>query len=492
MDLTPAAGWAVAHPWPATVTAGALAAGLILAAWRLGHAVLIAALAAMACTAYSADTSWGFAKHRLGMTDDTERLAMFAAAEIALIACGLLARANKAATATEEDAGTAGVPGVLVWVITGVQVIPAYSESGFVGGTVRAIIGPVMAGLLWHQAMGLEIRVIRPGALSTGLPALIAREVRERLLSWLGLAVRDRSAEQITRDRWTARAVEYAVRLERRQDRGWGWVTGRIERRLSRAIGRSGVASSPNQRAELIRQLSARRNSAGLATIQLTSPWDAPPPPVRPRTPAAVARQPLTQMHPYDALMQVHRAHPQLDAPALAALLTSHGVITSEANVRRTLERAPGQLAPTAVPDAPAPAPALAPAPRDALVLDIVTEPEVHPEMRAPAPAFAADQRRDAVHVYLPKYAPADAPEEHETPPADEPEPIPDAHPEPEPECTNGEPEPEAHPDADALPAELVEQARALGRPAPLRTLQKTLRIGQKRAQLLQQLTKGD
>ncbi|MFI2184597.1 hypothetical protein [Streptomyces sioyaensis] len=494
MDLTPAVGWAVAHPWPATAAAVALTVSLVLAAWRLGHAVLIAALAAMACTAYSADTSWGFAKHRLGMTDDTERLAMFAAAEIALLACGLLARANKAATATEETTGTTGVPGVLVWVITGVQIIPAYSESGVVGGTVRAVIGPILAGLLWHEAMGLEIRVIRPDALSTGLPALIGRELHERLLSWLGLATRDRTAEQITRDRWTARAVEYAVRLERRQDRGWGWVTGRIERRLSRAIGRSGVASSPNQRAELIRQLSARRNSAGLATIELASPWDAPQPPARPRTPTAVARQPLTQMHPYDALMQVHRAHPHLDAPALAALLTSHGVIASEANVRRTLERAPDQLAPAAVPDAPADAPELAPAPRHALVLDIVTAPEVHPEMRAPTPAFAADQRRDAVHARIPECAPADAPEEPEAPPANEPEPVPDADPEPEPECTDEEPEcaDEPEPDAqpDALPAELVEQARALGRPASLRTLQKGLGIGQKRAQLLQKITK--
>lgn len=498
MDLTPATGWAVAHPWPATATAATIAAALALAAWRLGHAVLIAALAAMACTAYSADTSWGFAKHRLGMSDDAERIAMFAAAEIALLACGLLARANKAATATDDTAGTAGVPGILVWVITGVQIIPAYSESGFVGGTVRAVIGPIMAGLLWHEAMGLEIRVIRPGALSTGLPALIARELRERLLSWLGLAVRDRSAEQITRDRWTARAVEYAVRLERRQGRGWGWVTGRIERRLSRAIGRSGVASSPNQRAELIRQLSARRNSAGLATIELTSPWDAPQPPARPRTPAAVARQPLTQMHPYDALMQVHRAHPHLDAPAIAALLTSHGVITSEANVRRTLERAPGQLAPVVGPDAPADVPEIAPAPRDALVLDIVTAPEVHPEMRAPVPAFAAAQPRDAVHARIPECAPSDAPEGHEPPPADEPEPVPDTHPEPEPECTDDEPEcadepePDAHPDADALPDDLVEQARELGRPASLRTLQKKLRIGQSRAQVLQKITRED
>lgn len=31
------------------------------------------------------------------------------------------------------------------WVITGGQIIPAYAEPGPVGGTVRALIGPVMA-----------------------------------------------------------------------------------------------------------------------------------------------------------------------------------------------------------------------------------------------------------------------------------------------------------------------------------------------------------
>ncbi|MFG2400746.1 hypothetical protein [Streptomyces lydicus] len=495
MDLTPAVDWATAHPWPAASIAAAAASALALAARRLGHAVLVAAIGAMICTAYSADTSWGFAEDYLGMHDTSERIVMFAAAEIGLIACGLLARATKAATATDDTAGTTGVPGTLVWVITGVQIIPAYAESGFTGGTVRAVIGPVLAALLWHEAMGLEIRVIRPGALSTGLPALVGRELRERLLSWLGLAVRDRSAEQITRDRWTARAVEYAVRLERRQDRGWAWVTSRIERRLSKAIGRSGVASSPNQRAELIRQLSARRNSAGLATIALPSPWDAPQPPARPRTPAAVARQPLTQMHPYDALMQVRRAHPHLDAPALAALLTSHGVITSEANVRRTLEHSAAHPAPAGASVPPTDAPELVPAPRDALVLDIVTTPEPHPEMRAPAAAIAAGHRRDAVHARIPEcaadHASPTATHDHDSPAPDDPATVPDAHlePEPEPACTD---EPDAHPDASGVPADLIERARALGRPAPLRTLQKNLHIGQPKAQLLQQLTKED
>ena len=188
--------WAQSHALhlAAVAVSVALIAPLI-AAWakarrradgRTPAAVVVASLAAMACTAYSADTSWRFAGHHLGMTSEAERAAMFAAAELALFSCALMARQN---LRTQDAPGT---PGVLVWVITGVQVIPAYAESGFVGGTVRAVVGPILAALLWHLAMGIELRHARPDAESASLPAILAREVRERLLSRLGLAGEDR------------------------------------------------------------------------------------------------------------------------------------------------------------------------------------------------------------------------------------------------------------------------------------------------------------
>ncbi|MFE7128939.1 hypothetical protein [Streptomyces sp. NPDC057617] len=260
------------HPWYALAAALALLAVLALAAVLAARAfsvpVTVAATGALVCTVYTADTSWRFAEHSLGMRDTTERIIMFAAAELALLACAVMARANKRATATASGSGTAGTPGVLVWLITGVQVIPAYSESGIVGGTVRAVIGPVMAGLLWHLAMGLEIRVHRPGALSTGLPAMVGRELRERLLSYLGLATRDRTAEQISRDRATARAVRLASRERFRTP--WG------RHRLAAAVARSGAADDPAQHDRLMQQLAARRTAGQLATIAIASPWRAP------------------------------------------------------------------------------------------------------------------------------------------------------------------------------------------------------------------------
>ncbi|WP_435601303.1 hypothetical protein [Streptomyces sp. C10-9-1] len=351
--------------------------------------VRVAAVGAFVCTVYTADTSWRFAEHSLGMTNPTERLIMFAAAELALLGCAVMARANKQATATATAAGSPGVPGVLVWVITGVQIIPAYSESGIVGGTVRAIIGPVMAGLLWHLAMGLEIRVARPEALSTGLPAVIGRELRERLLSYLGLATRDRTAEQISRDRATARVVRLASRPNLR---AWG------RRRLAAAVARAHVGTNGAQRHQLLQDLAARRTSAELMTVPLPSPWapEAVPAEPYPRTPLGVTGAQLRALDPLDAVQRVQRAHPEATPAEIAALCTGYGVPVSETQVRVATHagnrRVPDPLRDPAVPateNAPT-IPGLEDVPTPLLYLDLTTAPEVHPDVRAPVPVLAA------------------------------------------------------------------------------------------------------
>ncbi|MET8134682.1 hypothetical protein ABZV24_22465 [Streptomyces sp. NPDC005251] len=265
--------WAQAHPTAVVGATVTLLVAVTLAVRavrkttaRPPAAVLVASVAAMACTAYSGDTSWRFAGDRLGMTSTSERSALFLAAELALFSCALMARQNL------RTQGTPGTPGVLVWVITGVQVIPAYSESGIVGGTVRAVVGPVLAALLWHLAMGIELRHAKPGTDSGSLPALLAREARERLLSRLGLAVRDRTAEQISRDRWTVKAVALAAKLADTTPAGRG--RARLSRRLSVAVGKAQAGASEEQRAKLLDLLAARRHAASLATIDLASPWE--------------------------------------------------------------------------------------------------------------------------------------------------------------------------------------------------------------------------
>ncbi|GFH36614.1 hypothetical protein [Streptomyces pacificus] len=266
--MNPLTAWATTNPWPAAAAATLSLLAILGAAWaatrplrtadRPPAAVIMAAVAAAGCTAYSADTSWAYARDHLGMTSTTERGFMFAAAEVALFATALMARQNL------RTAGAPGTPGVLVWVITSVQIIPAYAESGFWGGTVRAVVGPVLAALLWHLAMGIELRHSRPGAGSQSMPALLARELRERLLSRLGLSVRDRTAEQISRDRAMARAVRLASRPKLR---GWG------RRRLAAAVARARVGTDSEARHRLLRDLAARRTSGELATVPLASPW---------------------------------------------------------------------------------------------------------------------------------------------------------------------------------------------------------------------------
>ncbi|MEU9189857.1 hypothetical protein AB0D14_36045, partial [Streptomyces sp. NPDC048484] len=240
---------------------------------RLGNpTVLVAALAALGCTVYSAETSWSFAADYLDIAGTAERASMFAAAELGLFATALMARQNLATQ------GAPGAPGTLVWVITGVQVIPAYAESGPIGGTVRAFAGPVLAAVLWHLAMGIELRLRTPGAASHGLIAILGREARERLLSRLGIAARDRDAAQITRDRATTRAVALAARLaERTPEQQRSRRGRRLTRRLSKAVGRASVGTDPLQRTQLLDQLAARRHALALATVPLPSPWSPTP-----------------------------------------------------------------------------------------------------------------------------------------------------------------------------------------------------------------------
>src|SRR5690606_37096854 len=221
--------------------------------WRGTAAVPVAAVAALGCTAYSADTSWRFAADYLDMGGTAERVAMFAAAELALFATALMARQN-----LNGPKQAPGLPGTLTWVITAVQVLPAYAESGLVGGTVRAFVGPVMAAMLWHLAMGIELRHRAPDAASRGLAAVLVRQARERLLARLGIA--DQEADAVARSR---RAVSGAG--ERRGKRR----RRRLAERLHDARERAGVDGDPLQDELLLRKLATRKQALGLASLAL-------------------------------------------------------------------------------------------------------------------------------------------------------------------------------------------------------------------------------
>lgn len=291
---------------------------------RSPAAVVVTGFAAACCTAYSADTSWRFAEHDLGMVDAIERGALFAAGEIALLAVALMARHNK----THSEDGSTGTPGTLIWVITGVQVIPAFSESGLIAGAVRAFFGPVLAALLWHLAMDLELQHLRPGAFSKGLAATIGREVRERALSWMGFTTRDRTADQITRDR----AMHTAVRLAARR-----WLSPWGKKRLAAALTRAGVAADERKRVQLIAELEVRKGAEALRSMDLNAPWTprkSRPAPPRPAPRQELAREELRRMHPLDAVRTVHAARPGLPLAEIAALCAGYGITVTETMVR--------------------------------------------------------------------------------------------------------------------------------------------------------------
>lgn len=235
-------------------------------------AVKVAALAAVGCTAYSADTSWRFAADYLDMGSVVERAFMFATAELALFATALMARQN-----LNGPAHAPGVPGALVWVITGVQIIPAYAEFGLVGGTVRAFIGPVMAAMLWHLAMGIELRHRTPQAASHGLVAVLVRQARERLLARLGIADQDADAARLIRERALSEAVTLILRAEAMTVRQRGRRRGRrLSHRLHEALERADVDGDPLQDELLLRKLATRKQALDLAAITLPPRWHAP------------------------------------------------------------------------------------------------------------------------------------------------------------------------------------------------------------------------
>ncbi|MER7930511.1 hypothetical protein ABTY96_46635 [Streptomyces sp. NPDC096057] len=519
MFLDQPIAWTSGHQ-SAVLIAGVLVALVIALAAYIAHrtsgTVLAASLGALVCTGFSADTSWRFADHRLHM-QTSERLWLFAAGEIVLVVCAVMARANKIATATDGQAGTPGVPGVMVWAIATVQIIPAFTESGFLGGIVRSAFGPVMAALLWHLAMGLEIRVARPHALSSGLPAQIGHELRERLLSYLGLATRGRSAAQVSRDRATARAV----RLASRQRLGW-W--GRAA--LKASVARSGAAVDPAQRHRLMQLLAARRSAGQLRDVELPTPWTAVPvPEPYPSTPLGVAGAELRRLDPVDAVVQMHAAHPDTSPAQLASLCTEYGVPVSEAQVRVALHAVPEPV-PPAAPTGPAPAALFPAVPVDpasdsssheavpdtveyayqtgGLRFDLTTEAEVRPAHACAVPARA--HTRAEVHARVPEVPgpavtsasslgtyPADLLAGHHAadrdPSRTRPRPVPGVqHPALPPDSST-----EGAGRTSPVPESLLDRAqqvdldhrRTHGRPAPIRVLKAELGVGQARAVLV-------
>lgn len=203
----------------------------------------------------SVDTSWRFFEQRLGITDTWERVALFSVLEAALIACGWAMRGG-----VRRD-GRPGPARLVAWALTAFAAFAALSLSGPIAGTARVLLGPVLGLVMLHLALGIEIRAKRQ---RTTTWARIGRELRERVLSLLGLGDDGRDALARTRDRAALRAAKLALASR--------WTPWR-KARLRKALHVSHVAHDPAQRDRMLRELGVLQHADKLAETTQPAPW---------------------------------------------------------------------------------------------------------------------------------------------------------------------------------------------------------------------------
>jgi hypothetical protein len=203
----------------------------------------------------SVDTSWRFFALRLGITDAVERVVLFSVMESALVACGWAMRAG-----VRRD-GRPGPARLVAWALTAFAAFAAISLSGPVAGAARVLLGPVLGLVMLHLALGIEIRAARR---RTTTWARVGRELRERLLSLLGLGDDHRDALARTRDRAALRAAKLALASR--------WTPFRTSR-LRKALHASHVAHDPAQRDRMLRELGVLQHARKLAETTQPSPW---------------------------------------------------------------------------------------------------------------------------------------------------------------------------------------------------------------------------
>jgi hypothetical protein len=213
-------------------------------------------LAAVMGTLVSVDTSWRFFGDVLGITATRERALMFAVLEVTLIACGYSMRAS-----VRRPDGTPGPARVVAWALCALSAGMAIVLSGPVVGVARVTLGPVLALVCLHLALGIEVRVRR--GRHAGTWGRIVHELRERVLSRLGLADDARDALARTRDR----ALVRAARLTKAR---WAFFQ---ETRRTRAVRISGATSDLLQRRRLVEQVASLQHIGDLSSIRWPNTW---------------------------------------------------------------------------------------------------------------------------------------------------------------------------------------------------------------------------
>ncbi|WP_280463526.1 hypothetical protein [Nocardia carnea] len=213
-------------------------------------------LAAAATLPLSVNTSWHFFEDTLGIKNTVELVGMAAIMEFVLVVCGIGMAVNV------NRFGDPGPFRTIVWGICGFSGWTAWHMSETTGEAVgRLVLGPILGAVMLHVALGL---IKRSKHQRTGVVARVGRELRERMLSRIGLADDERDAAQRTRDRAATRAVELSLPKRFRWSR---------QARLERALLAAGVADDPSLRDRLMARRQVVHNAHRLAELDQGSPW---------------------------------------------------------------------------------------------------------------------------------------------------------------------------------------------------------------------------
>ncbi|MFD0353646.1 hypothetical protein ACFVHW_07835 [Streptomyces sp. NPDC127110] len=287
-------GWigdfAEANPWPVAI--GAAVVGLALLALlavgakagfrafktrrytqgRMTVAQMVSTIGALGATGVGANTAWRFAGEHLHISNTWERAGLFLVGEVMLFGLALMARQNL----HNADMRRTGLPGTLVWVLSAFLAVPAISESDSAAGAAwRIVLGPMGAALLWHLAMGIELRHSgEENAENNGVAARILRRLQQQLLARLGIAEHDKDAEELIQERARSRAAELADRYRSLSDKQLdGWRGRRLRSKLRATLRRADVAGNPERKRLLLADLAVSSHAPALVKLVHPSPW---------------------------------------------------------------------------------------------------------------------------------------------------------------------------------------------------------------------------
>ncbi|WP_157117723.1 hypothetical protein [Nocardia vaccinii] len=219
---------------------------------------------ALLCLLMSLNTSWRFAGEHLHITSAWERAGLFLILETFLVSCAaaMVGAARKGADPGPVRLAVWAGAGVGVWMALGLDLGTVHPDWWSAG--TRALVGPVGSVVALHLALGIEKRERRTRA---GTLARVGRELRERMLSRLGLADDERDAAQRTRDRAATRAVELSLPGR------WAWGRRLRDRQLQRALLAAGVADDPILRERLLARRQVAHSARHFAELEQESAW---------------------------------------------------------------------------------------------------------------------------------------------------------------------------------------------------------------------------